>query len=234
MLLLCIGQSIKLTWLASISTPSPPSPHYSLGPGSAVREKGTRSNRKNIGEPSEPSHKLGRERAAATLSPPQLMAQFSLSSTLSSLRSPTFFFRLRRFFSSFSPNAEPGPRLVPLRPLQLALKGRKGMATPLIPIVDRKWSREQNQKGSESSYWIIVSRLLSQQKVINCLFTQCFFRLSLDWGISYPFSSLGIVDFLKLIWRMSENFKSGDKMKTKRDGEQWNNKIECSFREKFA
>ena len=168
MLLLCIGQSIKLTWLASISTPSPPPPHYSLGPGSAVREKGTRSNRKNIGERSEPSHKLGRERAAATLSPPQLMAHFSLSSTLSSLRSPTFFFRLRRFFSSFSPNAEPGPRLVSLRPLQLALKGRKGLATPLIPIVDRKWSREQNQKGSESSYWIIVSRLLSQQKVIVC------------------------------------------------------------------
>ena len=41
-------------------------------------------------------------------------------------------------------------------------------------------------------------------------------------------------DFLKLIWRMSENFKSSDKMKTKRDGEQWNNKIECSFREKLA
>ena len=147
MLLLCIGQSIKLTWLASIATPSPPPPHYSLGPGSAVMEKGTRSNRKNIGERSGPSHKLGRE---------------------TSLRSPTFFFRLRRFFSSFSPNAEPGPRLVSLGPLQLALKGRKGLATPLIPIVDRKWSREQNQKGSKSSYWIIVSRLLSQQKVIVC------------------------------------------------------------------
>ena len=99
-----------------------------------MREKGTRSNRKNIGERSEPSHKLGRERAAATLSPPQLMAQFSLSSTLSSLRSPTFFFRLRRFFSSFSPNAEPGPKLVSLGPLQLALKGRKRLATPLIPL----------------------------------------------------------------------------------------------------
>ena len=157
MLLLCIGQSIKLTWLASISTPSPPPPHYSLGPGSAVREKGTRSNRKNIGERSEPSHKLGRERAAATLSPPQTHFVRRL-----------FFFRLRRFFSCFSPNAEPGPRLVSLGPLQLALKGRKGLATPLIPIVDRKWSREQNQKGSESSYWIIVSRLLSQQKVIVC------------------------------------------------------------------
>ena len=181
MLLLCIGQSIKLTWLASISTPSPPSPHYSLGPGSAVREKGTRSNRKNIGEPSEPSHKLGRERAAATLSPPQLMAQFSLSSTLSSLQ-----------------------------------------------MIPRAKSERLGVKLLDHRLKVIITTKS------YCLFTQCFFRLSLDWGISYPCSSLGIVDFLKLIWRMSENFKSGDKMKTKRDGEQWNNKIECSFREKFA
>ena len=157
-------------------------------------EKGTRSNRKNIGERREPSRKLGRERAAATLSP--------LQTTSRLISFADFFFRPHRFFFFFSPNAEPGPRLVSLGPQQLALKGRKRLASPMIAIVDRKWSREQNQKGSESSYWIIVSRLLSQQKVINCLFTQCFFRLSLDWGISYSCSSLGIVDFLKLIWRM--------------------------------
>ena len=57
---------------------------------------------------------------------------------LGSLRSPIFFFRLHRFFFFFSPNAEPGPRLVSLGPQQLALKGRKRLASPMIPIVDRK------------------------------------------------------------------------------------------------
>ena len=33
-------------------------------------------------------------------------------------------------------------------------------------IVDRKRSREQNQNGLDLSYWIIVSRLLSQQNVL--------------------------------------------------------------------
>ena len=169
-------------------------------------EKGTRSNRKNIGERSEPSRKLGRERAAATLSPLQT------TSRLTSFAD--FFFRLHRFFFFFSPNAEPGPRLVSLGPQQLALKGRKRLASPMIAIVDRKWSREQNQKGSESSYWIIVSRLLSQQKVINCLFTQCFFRLSLDWGISYPFF-FGYCWFfethLKNVWKFQIGRQNEDK-----------------------
>ena len=31
-------------------------------------------------------------------------------------------------------------------------------------ILDRKWSREENQNGLESSYWIILSRLLSPKK----------------------------------------------------------------------
>ena len=41
----------------------------------------------------------------------------------------------------------------------------------VIPIVDRKWSREENQNGQDSSYWIILPRLLSQQKGFNKLNT---------------------------------------------------------------
>ena len=33
-------------------------------------------------------------------------------------------------------------------------------------ILDRKWSREENQNGLESSYWIILSRLLSPKKKV--------------------------------------------------------------------
>ena len=64
----------------------------SMGPGSAVGEKGkTGSNRKNIGERSEPSGGLGRQKGA----------RLSLGSL------PT-----RRFFFPFSPNAKHGPRLL--------------------------------------------------------------------------------------------------------------------------
>ena len=44
----------------------------------------------------------------------------------------------------------------------------------MIPIVDRKWSQEENQNGLDSSYWIIVSRLLSQQKSLIELYTPTF------------------------------------------------------------
>ena len=47
----------------------------------------------------------GMSPGSATLSPPSL--------PLGLLRLSIFFFRARQFFSPFSPNAEPGPRLVP-------------------------------------------------------------------------------------------------------------------------
>ena len=64
----------------------------SQGPGSALGEKGkTGSNRKNIGERSEPSGSLGREKW-----PDYLSAHF----------------RLADFCFPFSPNAKHGPRLL--------------------------------------------------------------------------------------------------------------------------
>ena len=67
------------------------------------------SHRENIGERSETSGGLGRCLKATPL--------FPLSRLLiGSLRSPICFFRPRQFFSPFSPNAEPGPRLTPNRP----------------------------------------------------------------------------------------------------------------------
>ena len=69
------------------------------------------SHRKNIGERSDPSSGLGRCLKATPL--------FPLSRLLfGSLRSPICFFRPRQFFSPFSPNAEPGPRLTPNRPYE--------------------------------------------------------------------------------------------------------------------
>ena len=54
-------------------------------------EKGTRSNRKNIGERSEPSRKLGRERAAATLSPLQTTSRLTSFADFFFSPTPIFF-----------------------------------------------------------------------------------------------------------------------------------------------
>ena len=67
------------------------------------------SHRKNIGERSEPSGGLGRCLKVTPLFPLSRLL-------LGSLRSPISFFRSSQFFSPFSPNAEPGPRLTPNRP----------------------------------------------------------------------------------------------------------------------
>ena len=67
------------------------------------------SHRKNICEGSEPSGGLGR---CLKATPPFPLSRLLLGS----LRSPLCFFRPRQFFSPFSPNAEPGPRLTPNRP----------------------------------------------------------------------------------------------------------------------
>ena len=75
----------------------------SLGPGSALVEKGgkKRRARKKIGERSEPSGSLGRERVAPPISPPQTTAR---------LASLANIFPISPLFLPF-PNAELGPRL---------------------------------------------------------------------------------------------------------------------------
>ena len=69
------------------------------------------SHRENIGERSEPSGGLGRCLKATPLFPLSRLL-------LGSLRSLISFFRPSQFFSPFSPNAEPGPRLTPNRPYE--------------------------------------------------------------------------------------------------------------------
>ena len=49
-----------------------------------------------------------------------------------------FYFSPTPIFSPFPPNAEPGPRLASQGLLKLGLKGKKRLATPLIPTVNRK------------------------------------------------------------------------------------------------
>ena len=77
------------------------------------------SNRRNIGERSEPSGGLGRRKAPPPLSPPQ--------ATSGSLRSPFFF--------PFSPNAEPNLKLLSSLPF-----------SPSIPVIFFLffWSRLSN------------------------------------------------------------------------------------------
>ena len=75
----------------------------SLGQGYAVRKKGKKNRVKLEPWPGEMSP------GYATLSPLQTTSQLASLADL-------FFFRPRQFFSPFSPNAEPGPRLTPNRP----------------------------------------------------------------------------------------------------------------------
>ena len=59
------------------------------------------------------------------------------------------------------------PQMIPHRKWSPEWTANDDPRPQVIPIVDRKWSREENQNGLDSSYWIIVSRLLSQQKVLE-------------------------------------------------------------------
>ena len=156
-------------------------------------EKGTRSNRKNTGERSEPSRKLGRERAAATLSPLQTTSR--LTSFADFFFSPTpIFFLLFPQCGTWSQAS-----LIRTSTTRGEREKKAGFAhdphcrSQMIP---RAKSERLGVKLLDHRLKVIITTKS------YCLFTQCFFRLSLDWGISYPCSSLGIVDFWKLIWRM--------------------------------
>lgn len=49
-------------------------------------------------------------------------------------------------------------------------------------ILDRKWSRDENQNGLESSYWIILSGLLSPKKNKVLIKLNTFLKKSQDWN----------------------------------------------------